>query len=75
MISVMRKSLFVIILCFFEVVWAQSPAASQPISSELAAVFARAGVNISTVRVETPEAATFPFLLRNCPDRIETLYY
>jgi len=55
----MRKALFAIILCFSEVAIAQVPVASQSVPAEVAAVFARTGVDISAVRIETPAAATF----------------
>ncbi len=58
----MRKALFAIILCFSTVAIAQPSAESQPIAAELAAVFARTGVDISAVRVDTPAAATFPLI-------------
>lgn len=58
----MRKALFGIILCFSEVAIAQPPTASQPVTAEVAAVFARTGVDISAVRIEAPAAATFPLI-------------
>lgn len=58
----MRKTLFAVILCFFRVAAAQPSSASQSITAELAAVFARAGVDISAVRIETPAAATLPLI-------------
>jgi hypothetical protein len=60
--NVMRKTLFTVILCFSNAAIAQPSAVSQPIADELAAVFARTGVDISAVRVETPAAATFPLI-------------
>lgn len=59
---VMRKALFAIIVCFFKVAIAQPSAASEPVTAELAAVFARTGVDISAVRIETPSAATMPLI-------------
>ncbi len=58
----MRKALFAIIVCFFKVAIAQPSAASEPVTVELAAVFARTGVDISAVRIETPSAATMPLI-------------
>ena len=58
----MRKALFAIILCLSEVTFPQQPATSQPVASDVAAVFARAGVDISAVRIETPAAATMPVI-------------
>ena len=58
----MRKALFAIILCFSEVAIAQPSAAGQPVSAELTAIFARTGVNIAAVRIETPSAATMPLI-------------
>lgn len=58
----MRRALFAIILCLSKVAIAQPSAASQPIAPELAVVFARTGIDISAVRVETPAAATFPLI-------------
>jgi predicted TIM-barrel fold metal-dependent hydrolase len=58
----MRNALLAIILCASGVVIAQPPAVSQPVAAELGTVFARTGVDISAVRVETPAAATFPLI-------------
>ena len=41
---------------------AQGPVASPPVAAEVAAVFARTGVDISAVHIETPAAATFPLI-------------
>lgn len=54
----MRKALFAFVLCFSEVAFPQQPATSQPVAADVAAVFARAGVDVSAVRIESPAAAT-----------------
>lgn len=58
----MHKALPGIILCLSEVAIAQPSAADQPVTVELAAVFARAGVDLAAVRIETPSAATMPLI-------------
>lgn len=58
----MRKVLITIILCLSVVAFAQPPASPQAFAAELEAVFARAGVDLSAVRVETPDAAVFPLI-------------
>ena len=54
----MRRALLAIFLCFSEVAFPQQPATSQPVAADVAAVFARAGVDVSAVRIESPAAAT-----------------
>lgn len=58
----MRKILITIIVCFPTVAFAQASVAPQPFTAELETVFARAGVDLSAVRVETPAAAVFPLI-------------
>ena len=58
----MLKALFAIVVCFSEFAVGQSSAATEPATSELAAVFARTGVDIAAVSIETPAAATMPLI-------------
>ncbi len=58
----MRKTLFAIILGFSEVATPQPDTAGQSIAPEVAAIFSRASIDISAVRIEAPAAATFPLV-------------
>jgi hypothetical protein len=54
--------LVAVALCLFEVAVFTPPAASQPVSAELASIFLRTGVDMTAVQIETPSAATMPLI-------------
>lgn len=58
----MHKTLFAIILGFSGAAISQPDAAGQSIAPEVAAIFNRASIDISAVRVEAPAAATLPLI-------------
>jgi hypothetical protein len=58
----MRKVPVTITLGILGVAFFALPAIGQPVSAELTAIFARAGVDIAAVHVETPSVAAMPLI-------------